>query len=270
MKKLFLLMTTFGLFAIACKKSDTPETVTPPDPEANTFVKSASNERYTWTYAYNEDKMISKLTQETHPQGNNLPWTKYFNYDKGHLTAINYSSANSAQFPFMLSVYEGDKIVRANIYSDSDIEHLGSYDSIIYNATGKMSAVYYIDLNYGLTRVDSLIWENGNVVKKYVFAAAYFDEPWMIYDYTYDTKHNYLSKIQPLLFSTLRYDVLDLFNLNANNVLTEVATFFSGQIYSSTTRSYIYNEKDFPAQINTTAKIIDGEETITTTDITYY
>lgn len=258
MKRILLSAAVLGLFFTACKDDDT-------NPQPDVAVKLlASDVSETDSIALDYDasrKLLSYKLYALEDADDNIVAKP--SYENNRLIAfLTGATLNEATHKAVTFGYNAaGKVFTTNFY-DAEDGSLNQYDSIAYDAAGRVSAVYIAEkvavVNHlGFFEKNVFEWDaKGNVVKTHriAFADGKEAKDTTTTVLTYDDKVNYAAK-QPELYLIDVEDVATA--LSANNILTETTQYELSK--RTTTNVYTYDAENYPITKKSTRKEVQGD-----------
>ncbi|TWV99164.1 hypothetical protein [Chitinophaga pinensis] len=258
MKRILLSAAVLGLFFTACKDDETNT----PQPDVPVKLLAKETSKYDSTVL-------------TYDAGKKLSLYKYYGFDSdddimvakpsyennqliAFLTGPNEQTATHKAVAFGYNT--AGKVFTVNFYDVED-GSLNQYDSIAYNADGRVSAVYIAEkvavVNHlGFFEKNVFEWDaKGNVVKTHRIAFADGKEATDTTTtiLTYDDKVNYTAKQLELYL----IDVEEVAaSLSANNILTATTQFELSK--QTITNVYTYDAENYPITKISTRKEVQG------------
>ena len=222
--------------------------------QQNTYLHKISSPAGQTVLEYNPDKTISKIVQWHKTDGDTYSDVQLPVYENGRLVKSLFADNEKATTGDIYRSYEyaasGDKITKISFYRDNAVY---TYDSLVYDATGKLAACYHFGKNpakgaWENTGYQQYTWDGeGNVTQldnygkqpgysKFVNTSSV--------TYTYDNKQNPQQQ-QPELNSLLDAGAA---NLSAHNMLTETISSINSSNTITNTWSYAYNAGKYPVR----------------------
>lgn len=267
MKKLLLSAVALGLLFTACKDDETN-----PTPEQTSMKLWATSISATdkISIQYNADRQISLYQLEMLDENSSL-FIKPI-YENNRITSLLAgSTANDITNKAMTYKYnDAGKVLSVDFYDDSD-GSLNQFDSVAYNAAGRVAAVYYAEKtsaekHLGFYKKTVFEWDaKGNVTRQHKISIVDGKESTDTTTtvYTYDDKVNHIAKQADFYL----FDVEEVASeLSANNIVKEETV--SGDYKYLDTATYTYDADNYPVTRNSTYKIFgpDGKETYSRTE----
>ncbi|SHN11349.1 hypothetical protein [Chitinophaga sp. CF418] len=249
MKKRLLSAVVLVILSIACEKND------PAKPTLKVFqsiYNAQADEGIGILQGYNKLKMPNAF-RIMEIDNNGLVYDHFGApvYENGRLTQVfvsklwNYDQRLTNAY----SYNDVGKVSRVDIYSGGIIDR---YDSLDYDANGHLTAIYHKTITYGadypfgIYKKDLLVWDSsGNITRLHTLEIKNRQESkdTVTTSYTYDDKANFMSK--PSAIFLLNYE-RGITYLSANNMLTQVTVYPTGDSTTTTTNVYTYDNENDP------------------------
>lgn len=253
MKKLLFSAAALAVLFAACKDDDTN-----PTPQTTKLFLNLVRGTDSISVTYNANNKIVRLDLADNRVGGH----PYFNeavYENNRLVKLNYSDESPTALHLAQS-YDynaAGHVEKIKFYEEDGT--LGGYDSLTYDNTGRLAALYTGNGSVGGTtglnfhEKYAFLWDSkGNITKQYVIPITDGVETkdTVTTVYTYDDKVNYVAK-QPEIF--LMEPESPAFALSANNIVTE-KTVWSETTTEEYTNEYTYDEDNYPVTKKSTGK----------------
>lgn len=259
MKRILLSAAVLGLFFTACKDDETNNPQ--PDVAVKLLAKDVSEHDST-LLDYDASRKLASFQRYSLEDADDKVVAKP-SYENNRLTAFfTGATLNAATHKAVTFGYNtAGKVFTVNFYDEED-GSLNQYDSIAYDAAGRVSAVYIaekvaVENHLGFFEKNVFEWDaKGNVVKTHRIAFANGTEAkdTTTAVLTYDDKVNYTAKQLELYL----IDVEDVAAaLSANNILTETIQYETSK--EITTNVYTYDAENYPVTKKSTRKGIQGD-----------
>lgn len=263
MKKCLLSAAVLATLCTACKK-DTPE---PTERMFSSMIDEAAAESITVS-AYNKLKMPVRLSI----LDNDTKYDVAPVYENGRLTQV--FGGISRYDTYLTHVYkynDAGQAYRVDLYTSGIIDR---YDSLAYDNKGHLATIYHkklsysVDYPFGIYKKDVLVWDTtGNITHQHTIQIKNGQEAkdTTTTSYTYDNKINFLGK--PAALFMINYDK-GITYLSANNLLTQVTIYPTGDSTTSVTNVYTYDNENYPVTAKVNKKTTQGGVTLSdrTTD----
>lgn len=214
--------------------------------------------------SYNADKSIAKLLSTHKTEDESYVVARIPVYENGKLVKTMFTDSNDAPAVFSSFSYSPKGQIEKISYYQGDV--VNAYDSLVYNAAGKITARYFFNNEEGQTAFEShncqlYTWDaKGNISRMESMGRLNAQAEFVlsaVTSYTYDNKPNGQQSVPSLSYIT---DVAPA-NLSANNILSETITAATGNtIVNSYT--YAYNAAQYPVKV--TAKYAGAEGVVAT------
>jgi len=263
MKKCLLSATVLAILCTACKK-DTPE------PTERMFI-SMIDETATESISvsdYNKLKMPVRFSILDKDQTYDVAPV----YENGRLTQVFGGKARYDTYLTHVYKYnDAGKPYRVDLYTSGIIDR---YDSLAYDNEGHLGTIYHkklsysVDYPFGIYKKDVLVWDTaGNITHMHTIQIKNGQEAkdTTTTSYTYDNKINFLGK--PAALFMINYDK-GITYLCANNMLTQLTTYPTGDSATSVTNVYTYDNEHYPVTAKVNKKTTQSGVTLSdrTTD----
>lgn len=261
MKKLLFSAAALVMLFAACSKDD-DKNVDPTPSEKKYFVNRVSDGGDSLAVSYDSTFRVTG-TVSTYPTGDGQVSAYYSKpvYENGKIVEVKFGSKPDALIYSQRYEYNAaGKLVKSNYMSSSNTE-ISSYDSLVYDANGRVAGYFSGEFVEGVRRYYSktnIIWDSkGNVVSELEIDIedGVATKDTTVTTYTYDDKVNYIAK-QPEFFFLEPEDIA--FALSANNILTSVRI---RETYKDAyTNEYTYDADGYPVTQKETEEYSYGAE----------
>lgn len=258
MKKLLFSAAALAVLFAACKDDDTN-----PTPQAAKLLLNIVSEYDSISLTYNASNKLARF-ESAALNGESSAYYSEAVYENGKITKLLAGDESPTALTLEQS-YEynaAGRLVKIKFYDNSG--KVDQYDSIAYDNSGRLAALYVTDeAEEGSNQLSyyqkyALVWDaKGNITKQHVVRMVDGKETsdTVTTAYTYDDKVNFVAK-QPELY--LLEPESPAFALSANNILTEKTEY--GNYIETDSNEYTYDEDNYPVtQKNTSQSIQNGE-----------
>jgi len=257
---LFSAVALVTLFT-ACSKDD-DKTIDPP--MAKKFLVSrVSDSGDSLGITYDSTFRVTGAVN-TQTAGGNTTYSYYTKavYENGKIVEVTFGEKADAISGRQRYQYNAaGKLVLSSYYSSSSNE-ISSYDSLVYDANGRVAGYVSGDITDGVRSYYSktnVIWDNkGNVIaeQEMQIEDGTVSKDTTFTTYTYDDKVNYIAK-QPEFYFLEPEDIA--FALSANNIKTSIRQ--SATSKDVFTNEYTYDADGYPVTQKETEEYSYGGET---------
>lgn len=267
MKKLLFSAVALAVLFTACKDDDTN-----PTPQSTKLFLNLVRGTDSIGVTYNTNNRIVKYDLIDSREGGH----SYYNegvYENNRLVKLNSSeeSPTALQLDQTYDYNTAGHVSKIKFYDEDGKVY--SYDSLTYDNTGHLAALYTAEAaDGGTTDLEvyekyAFIWDSkGNITKQHVIKIVDGEETkdTVTTTYTYDDKVNYASK-QAEIF--LMEPESPAFGLSVNNILTE-KTIWSETTTEEFTNEYTYDEDNYPVTKMSKGKYTNNGSVSTSEDNT--
>ncbi|UPK68237.1 hypothetical protein [Chitinophaga filiformis] len=251
MKKYLLSAAVLAVLCTACKKDA-------PVPTERFFLSMVDDNRseIISVGGYNKLKMPGSFSIFDE----NLAYYSVPIYENGRLTQV--FAAETRYENSLANAYrynDAGKAFRVDFYSSGIMDR---YDSLAYDNNGQLVTIYHRKITYGadypfgIYKKDVLVWDtSGNVTQLHTIQIQNGAEgkDTLTTSYTYDKKVNFMGK--PAALFMLNYE-RGITYLSANNMLTQVTAYPTGDSVKSVTNVYTYDNENYPVEVKISKKTI--------------
>lgn len=262
MKKFLLSVTAITLFFTACKKDDakttTPGTDNPvvDTPKLITEIRAVDPSQYmidSVIFKYNEKNQLISSQMSFDDENVLLEAT----YTDGKMTKITASVNGTAKRDYKAFKYNSagklTHVIAYNGDTDADI----NYDSLVYDANGKLIADYIrFDGKATVSRKNAFVWEGNNITTQYAIDVVDGVEKDTSYShhYSYDTNNNFQSFTSGVMF--MFNDEEWAYGFSANNVVKYERV--EKPYVIKYTSEYTYDKDKYPVTFNQSSYTDEG------------
>jgi hypothetical protein len=252
MKKLLFSAAALTVLFVACKDDETN-----PTPQTTKLFLNMVRGTDSISATYNASNRIAKYDFIDGREGGH----SYYNeavYENNRLAKVNYSDESPTTL-YLAQSYDynaAGRVERIKFYEEDGTP--GGYDSLAYDNTGLLAALYTGNASTGGTtglyfnEKYAYVWDSkGNITKQHVIPITNGVETkdTVTTTYTYDDKINFVAKQVEIYLMEFGDPA---FGLSANNILTEKTVWNDGT--EEYIREYTYDEDNYPVTIKTTSK----------------
>jgi hypothetical protein len=253
MKKRLFSAAVVAILCTACKK-DTPE---PTERMFSSMIDETAVESIS-VRGYNKLKMpvlLSTLNKD-------LEYNAVPVYENGRLTQV--FGGRPRYDNYLTNVYKYNDVgqaFRVDLYSSGIIDR---YDSLAYDNNGHLATIYHkklsysVDYPFGIYKKDVFVWDTtGNITQLHTVQIKNGQESkdTTTTSYTYDDKINFMGK--PAELFMLNYEN-GITWLSANNMLTQVTVYPTGDSVKSVTNVYTYDSENYPVTVKVNKRTTQG------------
>ncbi|MCF6407186.1 hypothetical protein L3C95_30095 [Chitinophaga filiformis] len=270
MKRLFLSAAALVMLFAACSKDENnakPNSVETETPGKYLLHQISLYDSLEVTYdSANNMKLIKAWDEKGTPLS-----TTAFIYEDGKLTKVVDEPDGEMKVVQRFEYNSAGKLAKTKFYLTPGSTDISHYDSLVYDANGRLSERYELNNSHSINLRSILVWDSkGNIVRTLginIPGLPLTDTS--ITDFTYDDKVNPGAK-QPEFFITKDYD--PTFGLSANNVVKKVNRLNNDFDNSTVTDyQYTYDQDDYPITRKDSTQVIrEGQVTYGYSDFFRY